>query len=459
MAILRHACWHRLLPLSKGRLNGDEVTCRYPGLVYNADGRRTHMPAQETINPSACVRSFPVVERRRFVWVWPVEAALADPALVPDMHGNDAPASAVDGKMIRVNGDYRLLLDHREPAADPSPSPSQTVKAQLALRELILGGELKTGARIAERWLVERLGVSRPPVRLALVRLAEQGLLDALPSGGYAVKEFSESDVQDAIEVRGTLEGLAARLATERGVSPVLITEARECLERIDTALAQPALTDATFSVCVEANARCYALLSGMACQLDKAMALPFASPNGFVMAHSVGPRARDVLVVAQEQHRMVIEAIVQREGARGRPDARARPHHVAQFSAGAAPSWAFMYGPANHFEPPLGAPQCLGGGGRHRHHAHRRHGAATECAWCATCVSAPARSRPTSGWEPASRASRASPAAAWCSPRPGEAIDDAERCKPCSSSRGSLHYARPLFSIRHPETRNGDTP
>ncbi|MBC7483321.1 MAG: GntR family transcriptional regulator [Rhizobacter sp.] len=220
-------------------------------------------------------------------------------------------------------GPFVAQGDRATYASGEASSAPQTVKAQLALRELILGGELKTGARIAELWLVERLGVSRTPVRLALVRLAEEGLLDALPSGGYAVKEFSESDIQDAIEVRGTLEGLAARLAAERGVSPVLITEARECLERIDTALAQPALTDATFSVYVEENARFHALLSEMAGsalvarQLDKAKALPFASPNGFVMAHSVGPRARDVLVVAQEQHRMVIEAIVQREGAR----------------------------------------------------------------------------------------------------------------------------------------------
>ena len=58
VAILEDACWHRLLPLSKGRLNGDEVTCGYHGLVYNADGRCTHMPSQETINPSACVRSW-----------------------------------------------------------------------------------------------------------------------------------------------------------------------------------------------------------------------------------------------------------------------------------------------------------------------------------------------------------------------------------------------------------------
>ncbi len=204
-----------------------------------------------------------------------------------------------------------------------APNLSQTVKAQLALRELILSGELKAGARIAELWLVERLAVSRTPVRLALVKLAEEGLLDALPSGGYAVRDFSESDIHDAIEVRGTLEGLAARLAAERGVSPVLIAEARECLDQIDAALAQAELTDDTFSVYVQQNARFHALLSEMAGsalvsrQLDKATALPIASPKGFVLAQSVGPHARDVLVVAQAQHRMVIEAIVQREGSR----------------------------------------------------------------------------------------------------------------------------------------------
>ena len=112
VAILEDACWHRLLPLSKGRLDGDEVTCGYHGLVYNAEGRCTRMPSQETINPSACVRSYPVVEKHRFVWVWPGETALADPALVPDMHWNDDPTWAGDGKMIRVACDYRLVLDN-----------------------------------------------------------------------------------------------------------------------------------------------------------------------------------------------------------------------------------------------------------------------------------------------------------------------------------------------------------
>jgi len=70
VAALEDACWHRLMPLSLGRLEGDELVCGYHGLVYNAQGRCTHMPSQETLNPSACVRNFPVVERHRFVWIW-----------------------------------------------------------------------------------------------------------------------------------------------------------------------------------------------------------------------------------------------------------------------------------------------------------------------------------------------------------------------------------------------------
>ena len=64
IAALEDACWHRLLPLSMGRLIGDEVVCGYHGLVFDDSGRCTHMPSQDTINPSACVRTYPAVERQ-----------------------------------------------------------------------------------------------------------------------------------------------------------------------------------------------------------------------------------------------------------------------------------------------------------------------------------------------------------------------------------------------------------
>ena len=112
VAALEDACWHRLVPLSKGRLDGDQVVCGYHGLVFNAAGRCTHMPSQETINPSACVRSFPIVERYSFVWIFMGDPALADPALIPDMHWVDDPAWAGEGRMTPLACNYRLVVDN-----------------------------------------------------------------------------------------------------------------------------------------------------------------------------------------------------------------------------------------------------------------------------------------------------------------------------------------------------------
>ena len=61
---------------------------------------------------------------------------------------------------------------------------SAQVRALLKLRELILSGELAGGTRIAELAIVERIGVSRTPIRAALMRLEQEGLLEALPNGG-----------------------------------------------------------------------------------------------------------------------------------------------------------------------------------------------------------------------------------------------------------------------------------
>jgi vanillate O-demethylase monooxygenase subunit len=109
---LDDACWHRLTPLSLGKIRGDEVVCGYHGLVFNALGRCTHMPSQRTVNPSACVRSYPVVEKHRFVWLWPGDPALADPAKIPDLHWNADPGWAGDGKLMRIKCDYRFVLDN-----------------------------------------------------------------------------------------------------------------------------------------------------------------------------------------------------------------------------------------------------------------------------------------------------------------------------------------------------------
>lgn len=205
----------------------------------------------------------------------------------------------------------------------PSSTDSAQVRAQLQLREMILAGELAGGARIAELAIVERLGVSRTPIRAALIRLEQEGLLEALPNGGYAVRIFSERDVSESIELRGTMEGLSVRLAAERGAPQVLLVEARQCLALIDALLHCATLDDDAFSRYVTLNERFHHLLSEMAGSevmakaLERAASLPFASASAFVVIQANSPGARDMLVVAQDQHRQVLDAIEQREGSR----------------------------------------------------------------------------------------------------------------------------------------------
>lgn len=206
---------------------------------------------------------------------------------------------------------------------DVDRSVSQTVKALLSLRELILSGELRAGERISELAIVDRFGVSRTPVRTALVRLAEEGLLEPIPSGGFAVKAFTERDIFDALEIRGALEGLAARRAAERGPTAGEIGPLRQTLAALDALVARLNLTVDDLTEYIGLNAVFHQQLVDLADnptltrQIERASALPFASPSGFVMVQAVLPESRVILNIAQDQHRSVVEAIEQREGAR----------------------------------------------------------------------------------------------------------------------------------------------
>ena len=82
---------------------------------------------------------------------------------------------------------------------------SQTGRALVCVREMLLRGEIARGERISELPLVARLGMSRTPIRLALERLAHMGLLEATGTVGFTVREFTLAEVRDAIEVRGVL--------------------------------------------------------------------------------------------------------------------------------------------------------------------------------------------------------------------------------------------------------------
>ena len=85
-----------------------------------------------------------------------------------------------------------------------------------ALEEEILGGKHERGAALTEMSVSERLGVSRTPVRAALHRLAEEGLVEITPNRGAVVVGVTVEDLIDTYKIRVRLEGLAAAMAAER---------------------------------------------------------------------------------------------------------------------------------------------------------------------------------------------------------------------------------------------------
>lgn len=110
---LRDACPHRLLPLSMGIREGDNLRCRYHGLVVTPEGKPCEMPlTNERMNEKLTTPVYPVTEHHRFVWVWIGEAAKADPALVPDFWPCSTEGWVFDGGYMRVGCDYRLFIDN-----------------------------------------------------------------------------------------------------------------------------------------------------------------------------------------------------------------------------------------------------------------------------------------------------------------------------------------------------------
>lgn len=104
----------------------------------------------------------------------------------------------------------------------------------IELRKMIISGEIPGGARMAEIPTAEMLGVSRQPVRMAFRLLEQEGLLLKNTTRGYTVREISPKLIQDALEVRGVLEGLAAKKLAEKGLSTQQQDQLMQCITRIE---------------------------------------------------------------------------------------------------------------------------------------------------------------------------------------------------------------------------------
>jgi phenylpropionate dioxygenase-like ring-hydroxylating dioxygenase large terminal subunit len=111
-AALEDRCCHRAAPLSRGEVTGENLACGYHGLQYNTDGQCVLVPGQTHVPPNAKVRSYPVHEKWKVVWIWMGDAEKADIANIPDLPWLDTPKWATTPGYLHVNTNYQFIIDN-----------------------------------------------------------------------------------------------------------------------------------------------------------------------------------------------------------------------------------------------------------------------------------------------------------------------------------------------------------
>jgi GntR family transcriptional regulator of vanillate catabolism len=196
------------------------------------------------------------------------------------------------------------------------------------IRQKIIAGHFGSGEHLQEVPLSAELGVSRTPVREALVALGQEGLVTYRPNRGYVVREFTLSEILNAYEVRGTLEGLACRLLAEKGMDESTKRAIRTHLAEGDQILSPGELTDEGFVPWQNMNNAFHdAILSaadnGILRELvDRVSSMPMVSSR---VVHWFD---YDLIKRSHQAHHDIFDALGQRQGTRADALMREHIHH-----------------------------------------------------------------------------------------------------------------------------------
>ena len=109
---LENRCCHRGAPLHLGRKEGDCVRCMYHGLKFDPTGKCIEVPGQERIPPRAGVRSYPVVAKDEFLWVWMGDPALADESRILSYWWHTDPGWRKKRASLHYQAPYTLIVDN-----------------------------------------------------------------------------------------------------------------------------------------------------------------------------------------------------------------------------------------------------------------------------------------------------------------------------------------------------------
>jgi GntR family transcriptional regulator of vanillate catabolism len=204
-----------------------------------------------------------------------------------------------------------------------------------ALRRKILSGEFMPGDRMLELELSAQLSVSRTPIRIALGELEKEGLLERLATRGFRVRQFTVDEVANAVDVRGVLEGMAARQAAEQGLSQETKNELQSCISEgrdlLEKAQAAGYVIDAARWVPMNARFHNALVLAARNSTLASALAhvskTPMAGAGALSLNGMLPLLEYSFIQRAQSDHEDVLAALLAAEGTRAEALMREHAH------------------------------------------------------------------------------------------------------------------------------------
>jgi phenylpropionate dioxygenase-like ring-hydroxylating dioxygenase large terminal subunit len=157
-------CCHRALPLSMGKVVGDNLQCGYHGLEFDGDGECVLVPGQAKIPPGASVKSYPVIEKWNVAWIWMGDPDQADESEIPDVWWLDDPDWTPVMGCLHMKADYRLLVDNLMDLTHVNYIHAKTIAGD-ASDGLIGVDTTRDGDRVTVgRWMLD---VTPPPMFVA----------------------------------------------------------------------------------------------------------------------------------------------------------------------------------------------------------------------------------------------------------------------------------------------------
>ena len=184
VAAVEDFCPHRGAPLSLGFVREGRLVCGYHGLTMGCEGKTVSMPGQR-VGGFPCIRSYAVEERYGFIWVWPGDRELADPATIHHLEWADNPEWAYGGGLYHIDCDYRLMVDNLMDLTHETYVHASSI-GQKEIDEAPVKTTVE-GEQVVTSRFMENIGA--PPFWRAALR--GNGLADDVPVDRWQICRFS----------------------------------------------------------------------------------------------------------------------------------------------------------------------------------------------------------------------------------------------------------------------------